>query len=81
MTTALIAAAVLAPFLLAALLIRAARRTGRLRITLDQFRIAAPLAGSFDTEDRDNARDRHDISAIGSRFEAWPQSGATGERR
>ena len=74
MTTALIAATVLAPFLLAALLIRAARRTGRLRI-------AAPLAGSFDTEDRDNARDRHDISAIGSRFEAWPQSGATGERR
>lgn len=84
MTTALITIALLAPLLLAAALIRAAHRNGHLRFTLDQFRIAAPLAGSFHAEDRDGLRTRHDLDAIRTRFEehpVWPASSASAERR
>lgn len=84
MTTTLITLAILAPFLLGAALIAAAHRQGHLRLHLDQFRIAAPLAGSFHAEDRDGLRTQHDIDAIRSRFEAapaWPASSASGERR
>lgn len=84
MTTALIVSAILAPFALAAALTWAAHREGTLRFTLDQFRIAAPLAGSFHAEDRDSLRSLHDLDAIRSRFEAqpsWPASSASGERR
>ena len=84
MSTALITLAILAPFLLGTFLIRAAHRQGILRLSPDQFRIAAPLAGSFDADDRDGLRTQHDIDAIRSRFEehpAWPTSSASGERR
>ncbi|MGW0159833.1 hypothetical protein ACWDUN_10970 [Mycobacterium sp. NPDC003323] len=84
MTTALITLAILAPFLLGAFLIRAAHRQGILRLSLDQFRIAAPLAGSFHAEDRDGLRTQHELDAIRSRFSehpVWPASSASGERR
>ncbi|MEH3130627.1 MAG: hypothetical protein PGN27_11790 [Mycolicibacterium neoaurum] len=88
MTTALtylaLIAVLLTPFALTLALGRAARRSGILRLHLDQFRMAAPLAGSFHAEDRDGLRTRHDIDAIRSRWEdapAWPTSSASGERR
>lgn len=74
---------VLAPFALAALLIRAAHRSGVLRLHLDQFRWAGPMTGRL-FEDRESYRAQHDLDAIRTRFEtqpAWPTSGATGERR
>ncbi len=84
MTTTLITLLILAPFALAAGLAWTAHREGKLRFTLDQFRIAAPLAGSFHTEDRDSLRCAHDLDAIRTRFEEqpnWPASSASGERR
>ncbi|MEH3138144.1 MAG: hypothetical protein PGN30_24435 [Mycolicibacterium neoaurum] len=88
MTTALtylaLTAILLAPFALTFALGRAARRSGILRLHLDQFRIAGPLTGSFHAEDRDSLRTQHDIDAIRSRWEhapAWPTSSASGERR
>ncbi|MGN7778368.1 hypothetical protein ACTJJE_02440 [Mycolicibacterium sp. 22603] len=77
-------AILLAPFALTLALGRAARRSGILRLHLDQFRIAAPLAGSFHAEDRDGLRTQHDIDAIRSRFSehpTWPTSSSSGERR
>ncbi|MGV0790410.1 hypothetical protein [Mycolicibacterium sp. XJ1819] len=74
MTTAMTFLILLAPFGVVAALSWAASRGGTLRLHLDQFRMAAPMAGRFD-DDRDPIR---------SRFEdrpAWPSSGASGERR
>jgi len=73
-----------APFVLTALLTWAAHRSGVLRLTLDQFRLAAPMAGRLFEDDRDLARMAHDADAIRTRFErqpSWPNAGATGERR
>ncbi|MGU3502279.1 hypothetical protein [Mycobacterium sp. C31M] len=92
MTTALtylaLAAVLLAPFALTYALSRAARRTGILRLHLDQFQQATPfvgrLFGSDSAEDRDGLRSQHDLDAIRSRFEqapSWPASSASGERR
>lgn len=81
-------AVLLAPFALAWTLSRIARRTGILRLHLDQFSAAAPfvgrLAGSGHPDDRDGLRAMHDIDAIRTRFEdqpSWPASSASGERR
>ncbi|CAM3473457.1 hypothetical protein H7J08_05515 [Mycobacterium frederiksbergense] len=81
-------AVLLAPFALTWALSRTARRTGILRLSLDQFRPAAPfvgrLAGSGHPDDRDGLRAMHDLDAIRTRFEAqpsWPTSSASGERR
>ncbi|KWX67994.1 hypothetical protein [Mycobacterium sp. NAZ190054] len=82
MSIALAYLILLTPFVLAAALIAAAHRSGRLRLHLDQFRWAAPMAGLF--EDRDSERVRHDVDAIRTRFEehpSWPVSSASGERR
>lgn len=84
MTTTLLTLLILAPFALAAGLAWAAHREGTLRFTLDQFRIAAPLSGSFHAEDRDSLRSLHDLDAIRTRFEEqpfWPTSSASAERR
>ena len=81
--TFLIFLILLAPFALAALLSWAANRSGSLRLHLDQFRLAAPMAGRL-FEDRDSYRVQHDLDAIRTRFErqpTWPSSTATGERR
>lgn len=81
-------ALLLAPFALAVLLSRIARRTGILRIHLDQFSAAAPfvgkLAGSNNGDDRDGLRAMHEFDAIRTRFEeqpSWPASSASGDRR
>ena len=92
MTTALtylaLVALLVSPFALAFGLSWAARRTGILRLHLDQFSAAAPfvgkLAGSGNSDDRDGLRAMHDIDAIRTRFEeqpSWPASSASGERR
>jgi hypothetical protein len=87
MSTALISFAVMSPFLLTAVLIWTAHRTGHLRWDVEQFRVWAPMAGRFDSrrdEDRDAYRVQHDLDAIRTRFEehpVWPASGALGERR
>lgn len=83
MSTALAFLILIAPFALAALLSWVANRSGSLRLHLDQFRVAAPMAGRL-FEDRDSYRAQHDLDAIRSRFEdqpSWPTSSATGERR
>ena len=83
MTTALTFLILTAPFVVAALLIRSAHRSGSLRLHLDQFRFAAPMGGRL-FEDRDTLRVQHDVDAIRTRFEEhpmWPSSSATGERR
>ncbi|KAA0116805.1 hypothetical protein [Mycolicibacterium sp. P9-22] len=71
-------AVLLAPFALAWALTRIARRTGILRLHLDQFAAAAPfvgrLAGSGYPDDRDGPRAMHDIDAIRTRFEDHSQS-------
>lgn len=69
MTTALTFLILIAPFALAVALSWAARRSGAVRVRLD---------------DRDAYRVEHDLAAIRTRFEqqpSWPASGATGERR
>jgi ABC-type uncharacterized transport system permease subunit len=84
MTTALTFLILSAPFALTALLTWAAHRSGVLRLSLEQFRLAAPLAGRLFEDDRDLARVAHDADAIRTRFErqpSWPSGGATGERR
>ncbi|MGK2870566.1 MAG: hypothetical protein ACSLFA_28740, partial [Mycobacterium sp.] len=64
------------------------RRTGILRLSLDQFRPAAPFVGrlvsSDNSLDRDGLRAVHDLDATRTRFEqqpTWPASSASGERR
>jgi hypothetical protein len=80
-------AVLLAPFALAWTLSRIARRTGILRLHLDQFSAAAPFVGRLagsGPDDRDGLRAMHDIDAIRTRFEdhpTWPASSASGERR
>jgi hypothetical protein len=92
MTTSLtylaLIAVLVSPFALALGLSWAARRTGILRLSLDQFRPAAPFLGrlvsSDNSLDRDGLRAAHDLDAIRTRFEAqpsWPASSASGERR
>jgi hypothetical protein len=88
MTTALIFLALIAPFAVAAAFSWAAHRSGSFRLRLDQFRMAAPMAGRVFSpdlaDDRDLFRAQHDIDAIRTRFEqqpVWPASGALGERR
>ncbi|MGP4054508.1 hypothetical protein ACTWP6_06735 [Mycobacterium sp. 4D054] len=71
------------PFALAAVLGWAAHRSGTLRVHLDQFRWAAPMAGLL-FPDRDRDREQHDLDAIRTRFEehpSWPVPSASGERR
>jgi hypothetical protein len=83
MSTALAFLILIAPFALAAFLSWAAHRSGSLRLHLDQFRWAAPMAGRL-FEDRDSSRVAHDVDAIRTRFEqhpSWPVSSASGERR
>ncbi len=66
-------AVLLAPFALTWALSRIARRTGILRLSLDQFRPAAPFVGrlvsSDNSLDRDGLRAVHDLDAIRTRFE------------
>ncbi|MCV7280794.1 hypothetical protein H7J88_14185 [Mycolicibacterium flavescens] len=84
MTTALIFLAIASPFALTAGLAWAAHRSGSLRLRIDQFRMAAPMAGRVFEDDRDIARVAHDLEAIRTRFErhpVWPSSGVLGERR
>jgi hypothetical protein len=84
MTTALTFLILIAPFAVAAALSWAAHRSGSLRFRLDQFRMAAPMAGRVFEDDRDLFRTQHDVDAIRTRFEhqpVWPSSGALGERR
>lgn len=88
MTTALTFLLLIAPFAVAAALSWAAHRSDSLRLSLDQFRMAAPMAGrafgSDSTHDRDAWRAEHDLDAVRTRFErqpVWPSSGARGERR
>ena len=84
MTTALTILILIAPIAVAVALGWAARRSGVLRFRLDQFRMAAPMAGRVFADDRDLLRMEHDLDAIRTRFErqpAWPSSGAVGERR
>lgn len=73
MTAVLITLALLGPFTLAGLLVWSAHRGGHLRLSLDQFRPAAPftgrLAGSNDASDRDGLRAIHDLDATRTRFE------------
>lgn len=82
MTTALTFLILISPFAVAAALSVAAHRTGKLRLRLDQFRLAAPMAGRID--DRDAIRIGHDLDAIRTRFEqhpVWPASGVLSEGR
>jgi hypothetical protein len=84
MTTALTFLLLISPFVVVAALTWAAHRSGTLRFRLDQFRMAAPMAGRLFEDDRDLLRVQHDVDAVRTRFEqqpAWPSSGATGERR
>jgi hypothetical protein len=84
MTTALTFLVLISPFVVVAALTWAAHRSGTLRFRLDQFRMAAPMAGRLFEDDRDLLRVQHDVDAVRTRFEqqpAWPSSGATGERR
>ncbi|SEH60988.1 hypothetical protein SAMN04489835_1992 [Mycolicibacterium rutilum] len=84
MTTALIYLIIASPFALIAGLAWAAHRSGSLRLRLDQFRLAAPMAGRLFEDDRDMSRVAHDLDAIRTRFEhqpVWPSSGVLGERR
>lgn len=83
MTTSLtylaLIAVLTAPFALAWTLSRIARRTGILRLHLDQFSAAAPfvgrLAGSgHPDDDRDGLRAMHDIDAVRTRFEEQANS-------
>lgn len=83
MTTALAFLILGSPFALAALVAWFAHRSGSLRLNVDQFRWAAPMAGRL-FEDRDSLRVQHDLDAIRTRFEehpSWPVSSASGERR
>ncbi len=69
----LMAAVLLGPFALVAVLAGHARKGGHLRWHLDQFRFAAPLAGPLFTDpghdDADLRRMEHDIDAIRTRFD------------
>lgn len=56
----------LAPFVLAVALSWIARRNKTFRIRLDQFRVAAPLGGTF-ADDRDLERQLHEMEVIHSR--------------
>ncbi|MEU9807109.1 hypothetical protein [Mycobacterium sp. NPDC050853] len=58
----------LSPFALAVALSWIARRNKTFRIQLDQFRVAAPLGGTF-ADDRDLQRQLHEMQAIHSRRE------------
>lgn len=84
MSTVLTILILLAPFAVAAALGWVAHGTGIFRFDLDQFRMAAPMAGRLFEDDRDVLRIEHDLDAIRTRFErqpAWPSSGTVGERR
>ncbi|MGH3722736.1 MAG: hypothetical protein ACRDUS_01255 [Mycobacterium sp.] len=56
----------LSPFALAVTLSWIARRHETFRIRLDQFRVAAPLGGTF-ADDRDLERQLHEMEVIRSR--------------
>lgn len=56
----------LSPFALAVALSWVARRNKTFRIHLDQFRVAAPLGGTF-ADDRDLQRQLHEMEVIHSR--------------
>ena len=76
----------LAPFTVAATAIWAARRSGALRLHLDQFQVAAPMSGRlFDGSSSTHHEPTHhapdDIRARFERQPMWPSSGAAGERR
>ncbi|CAA0081230.1 Uncharacterised protein [Mycolicibacterium vanbaalenii] len=80
MSSALTFLNLFAPFALVATLVWAARRSGTLRLHLDQFDVAAPMGGRLF---HDASATRHDPD-IRARFEQqpiWPSSGVTGERR
>ena len=84
MTTALTILLLASPLMLAFALGWIARRTGVLRFRLNQFWMAAPMAGRAFTDDRDVLRMEHDLDAIRTRFEhhpVWPSPGVLGERR
>jgi hypothetical protein len=79
MTTALTFLLLISPFVVVAALTWAAHRSGTLRFRLDQFRMAAPMAGRLFEDDRDLLRVQHDVDAVRTRFAhhpPWPPSGA-----
>ena len=83
MTVAIALLILISPFAVAAALSWAAHRNNKLRFHLDQFRMAAPMAGRIDS-DYEWRRVEHDIDAIRTRFErepTWPSAGVLGERR
>lgn len=84
MTTAATILILIAPFASAATAGWLAHRSGRLRWTLDQFRVSGPMTGRLFDEDADVRRSAHDLDAVRTRFEdhpSWPSSGVLGERR
>jgi hypothetical protein len=84
MTVAIALLILVSPLAVAVALGWAAHRGNVLRFRVDQFRVAAPLAGRFDIPDYDAYRAEHDADAIRSRFEenpVWPSAGVLGERR
>ncbi|MDV3128794.1 hypothetical protein M1247_28075 [Mycobacterium sp. 21AC1] len=86
MTIALALLIIVSPFAVAAALSWAAHRGDALRIRLDQFRVASPLAGLLgaDAANYEVYRAERDLDAIRTRFEhhpTWPTPGVLGERR
>ena len=84
MTVVFALSILLAPFVVAVVLGWAAHRSREFRVSLDQFRVSAPMRGRLSGDSSDTPRMQHEIDAIRSRFEnqpAWPMSGAVGERR
>lgn len=84
MTVALMLLIVVSPIAVAASLRWAAHHGGALRPGPEQFQVAAPMRVHIVSEDPDGRRLRHELDAIGTRFEQAPSgaaSGAPSERR
>ena len=84
MTVLITLSILVAPFVVAVALGWAAHRSAGLRVSLDQFRVSAPMRGRLSGDSPDAPRTQHELDAIRTRFEqqpAWPASGALGERR
>ncbi len=89
-TFLLLAALVLAPFGVVAVVATVSHRDGTLRLHSRQFRVAAPFVGRLYDDGNDHVHDAdarrvgHELDAIRTRFEehpVWPSPGVFGERR